>query len=201
MDSRDVSTVSGSCQVIGWKRHLVLCQELNRSQAVLQRRFKNNPAVTALAMSRSVKTSDRQLWLPHLASWVYVIAYCTTEFICITLSCVGAMLLCWRAMPGDEFSHGPVSKRWWYLSSIAPPASISILLLSSQRETDSRKFISVSGPTPSVKESCCALAFLCVHSGISVTVLIYWSFWHYFTLLYYLSLFFSVEIPTLDKFE
>ncbi|XP_071336839.1 WD repeat- and FYVE domain-containing protein 4 isoform X2 [Trachinotus anak] len=48
--------VSSSCQVKGWERHLVLCQELNRSQAVTQRRSKNNPAITALAMSRSHAT-------------------------------------------------------------------------------------------------------------------------------------------------
>ncbi|KAL4641072.1 WD repeat- and FYVE domain-containing protein 4 isoform X1 [Arapaima gigas] len=36
-----------------WERHLVLCQELNRSQAVSRRRYKNNPAVTALAISRN----------------------------------------------------------------------------------------------------------------------------------------------------
>ncbi|XP_023139483.2 WD repeat- and FYVE domain-containing protein 4 isoform X3 [Amphiprion ocellaris] len=48
--------VSSSCQVKGWERHLVLCQELNRSQTGSQRRFKNNPAITALAMSRSHAT-------------------------------------------------------------------------------------------------------------------------------------------------
>ncbi|XP_010735894.3 WD repeat- and FYVE domain-containing protein 4 isoform X3 [Larimichthys crocea] len=48
--------VSNSCQVKGWERHLVLCQELNRSQTVSQRRFKNNPAITALALSRSHAT-------------------------------------------------------------------------------------------------------------------------------------------------
>ncbi|XP_041803075.1 WD repeat- and FYVE domain-containing protein 4 isoform X2 [Chelmon rostratus] len=47
--------VSNSCQVKGWERHLVLCQELN-SQAVSQRRHKNNPAITALAMSRTHAT-------------------------------------------------------------------------------------------------------------------------------------------------
>ncbi|XP_061083702.1 WD repeat- and FYVE domain-containing protein 4 isoform X3 [Conger conger] len=35
-----------------WERHLVLTQELNRSQTVSRRRYKNNPAVTALAISR-----------------------------------------------------------------------------------------------------------------------------------------------------
>uniref|UniRef100_UPI0037E89D37 WD repeat- and FYVE domain-containing protein 4 isoform X2 n=1 Tax=Semicossyphus pulcher TaxID=241346 RepID=UPI0037E89D37 len=48
--------VSSPCQGKGWERHLVLCQELNRSQAASQRRFKNNPAITALAMSRSHAT-------------------------------------------------------------------------------------------------------------------------------------------------
>ncbi|KAA8583834.1 hypothetical protein FQN60_015042 [Etheostoma spectabile] len=43
---------SSSCQVKGWERHLVLCQELNRNLAMSQRRGKNNPAITALAMSR-----------------------------------------------------------------------------------------------------------------------------------------------------
>ncbi|XP_076599423.1 WD repeat- and FYVE domain-containing protein 4 isoform X1 [Chaetodon auriga] len=47
--------VSSSCQVKGWERHLVLCQELD-SQAVSQRRHKNNPAITALAMSRTHAT-------------------------------------------------------------------------------------------------------------------------------------------------
>ncbi|KAJ8418170.1 hypothetical protein AAFF_G00138790 [Aldrovandia affinis] len=36
-----------------WERHLVLSQELNRSQAVSRRRYKNNPAITALAISRT----------------------------------------------------------------------------------------------------------------------------------------------------
>ncbi|KPP60536.1 hypothetical protein Z043_121457 [Scleropages formosus] len=39
-----------------WERHLVLCQELNRSQAVSRRRYRNNPAVTALAVSRTHST-------------------------------------------------------------------------------------------------------------------------------------------------
>uniref|UniRef100_UPI003AAAFB81 WD repeat- and FYVE domain-containing protein 4 n=1 Tax=Centroberyx gerrardi TaxID=166262 RepID=UPI003AAAFB81 len=47
---RDVGSL---CQGKGWERHLVLCRELNRSQAVSQRRYKTNPAITALAMSRS----------------------------------------------------------------------------------------------------------------------------------------------------
>ncbi|KAM9364693.1 WD repeat- and FYVE domain-containing protein 4 isoform 2-T2 [Pholidichthys leucotaenia] len=50
------SDVNGSCQVKGWERHLVLRQELSSSQAVSQRRYKNNPPVTALAMSRSHAT-------------------------------------------------------------------------------------------------------------------------------------------------
>ncbi|XP_030628686.1 WD repeat- and FYVE domain-containing protein 4 [Chanos chanos] len=36
-----------------WERHLVLCRELNRSQVVSRRRYKSNPAVTALAVSRT----------------------------------------------------------------------------------------------------------------------------------------------------
>nr|XP_046257722.1 WD repeat- and FYVE domain-containing protein 4 isoform X2 [Scatophagus argus] len=48
--------VSSSCQFKGWKRHLVLCQELNRSHPASQRRYKNSPAITALAMSRSHAT-------------------------------------------------------------------------------------------------------------------------------------------------
>ncbi|XP_017319576.1 WD repeat- and FYVE domain-containing protein 4 isoform X1 [Ictalurus punctatus] len=36
-----------------WERHLVLCRELNRSQIITRRRYKNNPAVTALAISRT----------------------------------------------------------------------------------------------------------------------------------------------------
>ncbi|XP_031730721.1 WD repeat- and FYVE domain-containing protein 4 isoform X5 [Anarrhichthys ocellatus] len=48
--------VSSSCQVKGWERHLVLCQEMSRSQAVPQRRSKNSPAITALAISRSHAT-------------------------------------------------------------------------------------------------------------------------------------------------
>uniref|UniRef100_A0A673JM56 WD repeat- and FYVE domain-containing protein 4-like n=1 Tax=Sinocyclocheilus rhinocerous TaxID=307959 RepID=A0A673JM56_9TELE len=35
-----------------WERHLVLCQELNRNQVVSRRHCKNNPAITALGMSR-----------------------------------------------------------------------------------------------------------------------------------------------------
>ncbi|CAL8256627.1 unnamed protein product [Lota lota] len=40
----------------GWSRHLVLCRELNHSQALSRRRNKPNPAITALAMSRSHAT-------------------------------------------------------------------------------------------------------------------------------------------------
>ncbi|XP_042625050.1 WD repeat- and FYVE domain-containing protein 4-like isoform X1 [Cyprinus carpio] len=35
-----------------WERHLVLCRELNRNQTVSRRRCKNNPAITALGISR-----------------------------------------------------------------------------------------------------------------------------------------------------
>ncbi|XP_069573980.1 WD repeat- and FYVE domain-containing protein 4 [Brachyistius frenatus] len=48
--------VISSCQVKGWQRRLVLCQELNISQTASQRRYKNNPAITALAVSRSHAT-------------------------------------------------------------------------------------------------------------------------------------------------
>ncbi|XP_030011898.1 WD repeat- and FYVE domain-containing protein 4 [Sphaeramia orbicularis] len=54
--TRTEKDVSSSCQVKSWKRQLVLCQELNRNQAVPQRRYKNNPAITALAMSRTHAT-------------------------------------------------------------------------------------------------------------------------------------------------
>ncbi|KTG47821.1 hypothetical protein cypCar_00037003 [Cyprinus carpio] len=36
-----------------WERHLVLCRELNRNQTVSRRRCKNNPAITALGISRT----------------------------------------------------------------------------------------------------------------------------------------------------
>ncbi|KAL7877774.1 hypothetical protein SRHO_G00044170 [Serrasalmus rhombeus] len=36
-----------------WERHLVLYRELNRSQAISRRRYKKNPAVSALAISRT----------------------------------------------------------------------------------------------------------------------------------------------------
>ncbi|XP_068423686.1 WD repeat- and FYVE domain-containing protein 4 isoform X1 [Clinocottus analis] len=48
--------VSSSCQVQAWERHLVLCRELNRSQAGSQRRSKKSPAITSLAISRSHAT-------------------------------------------------------------------------------------------------------------------------------------------------
>ncbi|XP_063047427.1 WD repeat- and FYVE domain-containing protein 4 isoform X2 [Engraulis encrasicolus] len=38
---------------VSWERHLVLCRELNRSQQVSRRRYRSNPAVTALTVSRS----------------------------------------------------------------------------------------------------------------------------------------------------
>ncbi|XP_056147480.1 WD repeat- and FYVE domain-containing protein 4 [Lampris incognitus] len=40
----------------GWERHLVLCRELSRGQAASKRPNKTNPAITALAMSRSNAT-------------------------------------------------------------------------------------------------------------------------------------------------
>ncbi|XP_015799744.3 WD repeat- and FYVE domain-containing protein 4 isoform X2 [Nothobranchius furzeri] len=39
-----------------WRRRLMLCQELSRGQATSQRRYKNDPAITALAMSRTHAT-------------------------------------------------------------------------------------------------------------------------------------------------
>lgn len=48
----DVSTGSKPRQQEGWERHLVLCKELNRGQSASQRRYKNSPGVTALAVSR-----------------------------------------------------------------------------------------------------------------------------------------------------
>nr|XP_061794523.1 WD repeat- and FYVE domain-containing protein 4-like [Nerophis lumbriciformis] len=50
------SAADSSQKVRRWKRRLVLCRELNRNQAVSQHRSKNNPAITALAMSRSHAT-------------------------------------------------------------------------------------------------------------------------------------------------
>ncbi|XP_035461782.2 WD repeat- and FYVE domain-containing protein 4 isoform X3 [Scophthalmus maximus] len=50
---RDVRSFrQGEC----WERRLVPCRELSRSQAVSQRHYKNNPAITALTMSRSHAT-------------------------------------------------------------------------------------------------------------------------------------------------
>ncbi|XP_042565532.1 WD repeat- and FYVE domain-containing protein 4 isoform X2 [Clupea harengus] len=45
--------VCGSSGGVAWDRHLVLCRELNRSQVVSRRRYRTNPAVTALAVSRT----------------------------------------------------------------------------------------------------------------------------------------------------
>ncbi|KAL2083087.1 hypothetical protein ACEWY4_020860 [Coilia grayii] len=42
---------AGVC--VSWERHLVLCRELNRSQQVSRRRYRSNPAVTTLAVSRT----------------------------------------------------------------------------------------------------------------------------------------------------
>ncbi|XP_061140965.1 WD repeat- and FYVE domain-containing protein 4 isoform X1 [Syngnathus typhle] len=50
------SAASNSQEVKRWKRRLVLCRELNRSQAASQHRSKTNPAITALAVSRSHAT-------------------------------------------------------------------------------------------------------------------------------------------------
>ncbi|XP_041866182.1 WD repeat- and FYVE domain-containing protein 4 isoform X2 [Melanotaenia boesemani] len=50
---RDGST---SCLSKGWKRRLMLCQELNGGQTASQRHYKNSPAITALGMSRSHAT-------------------------------------------------------------------------------------------------------------------------------------------------
>ncbi|XP_028982965.1 WD repeat- and FYVE domain-containing protein 4 isoform X2 [Betta splendens] len=50
---RDVNSL---CQVKRWERHLVLCRELQRSEAVSRRLYKNNAAITALAMSRTHAT-------------------------------------------------------------------------------------------------------------------------------------------------
>ncbi|XP_039629915.1 WD repeat- and FYVE domain-containing protein 4 isoform X2 [Polypterus senegalus] len=48
-------SVPGVCIIRGksWERHLVLCRELNRSQVVSLRRYRNNPAITAVTMSRN----------------------------------------------------------------------------------------------------------------------------------------------------
>ncbi|XP_061692384.1 WD repeat- and FYVE domain-containing protein 4 isoform X2 [Syngnathoides biaculeatus] len=50
------TAANGSQQLNRWTRRLVKCRELNRSQAVSQHRSKKNPAITALAMSRSHAT-------------------------------------------------------------------------------------------------------------------------------------------------
>ncbi|KAM6956344.1 WD repeat- and FYVE domain-containing protein 4 [Aplochiton taeniatus] len=50
------ANVDGSSLEKDWERHLVLCRELNRSQTVSRRRYKTNPAITALAMSRTHAT-------------------------------------------------------------------------------------------------------------------------------------------------
>ncbi|KAF7651115.1 hypothetical protein LDENG_00115980, partial [Lucifuga dentata] len=51
--ARDVGSL---CVDKGWERHLVLRRELNRSQAASHLRYKTNPSITALAMSRSHAT-------------------------------------------------------------------------------------------------------------------------------------------------
>lgn len=48
----NVSAESSSVRDKGWKRCLVLCKELSRSQNGAQRRLKKSPAITALAVSR-----------------------------------------------------------------------------------------------------------------------------------------------------
>ncbi|KAM9727627.1 WD repeat- and FYVE domain-containing protein 4 isoform 2-T2 [Menidia menidia] len=48
--------VTSTHQVKSWKRLLMLCEELCQDQSVSQRRYKNSPAITALAMSRSHAT-------------------------------------------------------------------------------------------------------------------------------------------------
>lgn len=50
------ATVGSSPRAKKWERRLVLCHELNRGHPVSQRRYKKNPAITALAMSRSHAT-------------------------------------------------------------------------------------------------------------------------------------------------
>ncbi|KAG5266359.1 hypothetical protein AALO_G00230130 [Alosa alosa] len=49
----DDAGVCGPSGGVVWERHLVLCSELNRSQLVSRRRYRTNPPVTALAMSRT----------------------------------------------------------------------------------------------------------------------------------------------------
>ncbi|XP_060728472.1 WD repeat- and FYVE domain-containing protein 4 isoform X2 [Tachysurus vachellii] len=52
-DAVSPSAENTECTGTRWERHLVLCRELNRSQIISRRRYKNNPAVTALAISRT----------------------------------------------------------------------------------------------------------------------------------------------------
>lgn len=54
-----------------WERHLVLCRELNRSQIISRRRYKNNPAVTALAISRTHGTLLVGDAWGRVFSWTY----------------------------------------------------------------------------------------------------------------------------------
>lgn len=55
---RDTNAAGESCsyRLKKWERRLVLCHELNRNQSMSPRRYKINPAITALAMSRSHAT-------------------------------------------------------------------------------------------------------------------------------------------------
>lgn len=52
VNSLNVSTASEPSRQEGWERHLVLCKELSRRQSASPRRYKNNPGITALAISR-----------------------------------------------------------------------------------------------------------------------------------------------------
>lgn len=52
MRFHNVSAESSWIQAKGWERRLALCEELSRSQSGPQRRLKNSPAITALAVSR-----------------------------------------------------------------------------------------------------------------------------------------------------
>ncbi|KAF7710465.1 WD repeat- and FYVE domain-containing protein 4 isoform X3 [Silurus meridionalis] len=56
---------------IRWERHLVLCRELNRTQIISRRRYKNNPAVTALAISRTHGTLLVGDAWGRVYSWTY----------------------------------------------------------------------------------------------------------------------------------
>lgn len=81
------------------------------------------------------------------------------------------MLLCWRAMPGAEFSPGPVSERWQVLSTIMPPATISTHPLSSQRDSDTGNLSEESpGTRPSwaLRNAVFQFRSVCVHSGRSL---------------------------------